>query len=52
VFPYPRAGERFIELLPTVEDQVRIEGAAHFLQEDRGREIADAMLAAFGSPVA
>jgi haloalkane dehalogenase len=52
VFPYPRAGERFIELLPTVDDQVRIEGAAHFLQEDRGREIADAMLAAFGSPVA
>ena len=52
VFPYPRAGERFIELMPTVEDQVRIEGAAHFLQEDRGREIADAMLAAFGSPVA
>jgi haloalkane dehalogenase len=52
VFPYPKAGERFIELLPTVEDQVRIEGAAHFLQEDRGREIADAMLAAFGSPVA
>jgi haloalkane dehalogenase len=52
VFPYPRAGERFVELMPTVEDQVRIEGAAHFLQEDRGREIADAMLAAFGSPVA
>jgi haloalkane dehalogenase len=51
VFPYPRAGERFIELIPTVEEQVRIEGAAHFLQEDRGREIADAMLAAFGSPV-
>jgi haloalkane dehalogenase len=52
VFPYPRAGERFVELLPTVDDQVRIEGAAHFLQEDRGRQIADAMLAAFGSPVA
>jgi haloalkane dehalogenase len=51
VFPYPRAGERFIELIPTVEEQVRIEGAAHFLQEDRGREIADAMLAAFGSAV-
>jgi haloalkane dehalogenase len=51
VFPYPRAGERFIELIPTVDEQVRIEGAAHFLQEDRGREIADAMLAAFGSAV-
>jgi haloalkane dehalogenase len=52
VFPYPRAGERFTELIPTAGEQVRIEGAAHFLQEDRGREIADAMLAAFGSPVA
>jgi haloalkane dehalogenase len=52
VFPYPRAGERFTELMPTAGEQVRIEGAAHFLQEDRGREIADAMLAAFGSPVA
>jgi hypothetical protein len=31
---------------------VRIEGAAHFLQGDRGREISDAMLAAFGHPVA
>jgi haloalkane dehalogenase len=52
VFPYPRAGERFTETIPTAGEQVRIEGAAHFLQEDRGREIADAMLAAFGSPVA
>jgi haloalkane dehalogenase len=52
VFPYPKAGEQFTELIPTAGEQVRIEGAAHFLQEDRGREIADAMLAAFGSPVA
>jgi haloalkane dehalogenase len=52
VFPYPKAGERFTETIPTAGEQVRIEGAAHFLQEDRGREIADAMLAAFGSPVA
>jgi haloalkane dehalogenase len=52
VFPFPRAGERFTELIPTAGEQVRIEGAAHFLQEDRGREIADAMLTAFGSPVA
>ena len=52
VFPYPKAGERFTELIPTAGEQVRIEGAAHFLQEDRGREIADAMLAAFGHPVA
>ena len=47
VFPFPRAGERFTELLPTAGEQVRIEGAAHFLQEDRGTEIADAMIAAF-----
>jgi haloalkane dehalogenase len=52
VFPFPKAGERFTELIPTAGEQVRIEGAAHFLQEDRGREIADAMLAAFGHPVA
>jgi haloalkane dehalogenase len=50
VFPYPRAGERFTELIPTAGEQVRIEGAAHFLQEDRGTEIAEAMLAAFGAP--
>jgi haloalkane dehalogenase len=52
VFPFPRAGEMLSGLIPTAGDQVRIEGAAHFLQEDRGREIADAMLAAFGHPVA
>jgi len=50
VFPFPKAGEQFTELIPTAGEQVRIEGAAHFLQEDRGREIADAMLAAFGAP--
>jgi haloalkane dehalogenase len=52
VFPYPQAGEQFTELIPSAGEQVRIEGAAHFLQEDRGREIADAMQAAFGSAVA
>jgi haloalkane dehalogenase len=52
VFPYPKSGDRFTELIPSAGEQVRIEGAAHFLQEDRGLEIADAMLAAFGSPVA
>ena len=41
VFPYPKAGERFIELIPSAEEQVRIEGAAHFLQEDRGEQIAE-----------
>ena len=52
VFPYPRAGDVFTEMIPTAGEQVRIEGAAHFLQEDRGVEIADAMLAAFGAPTA
>ena len=45
VFPHPRAGDRFVEMLPTVERQVTIEGAAHFLQEDRGEEIARELLA-------
>jgi haloalkane dehalogenase len=47
VFPYPIAGEQFTELIPTAGEQVRIEGAAHFLQEDRGIQIADVMLEAF-----
>jgi haloalkane dehalogenase len=41
VFPYPRAGEYFCELIAGAGEQVRIEGAAHFLQEDRGERIAD-----------
>jgi haloalkane dehalogenase len=44
VFPYPRAGERFTSQIPSAGEQVRIEGAAHFLQEDRGEEIARVML--------
>jgi haloalkane dehalogenase len=44
VFPFPRSGEVFAELIPTAGEQVRIEGAAHFLQEDRGQEIADEMI--------
>ena len=44
VFPYPKAGERFIELIPSAEEQVRIEGAAHFLQEDRGEQVAEEIL--------
>jgi haloalkane dehalogenase len=50
VFPFPRAGERFTALIPTAGEQVRIEGGAHFLQEDRGPQIVDAMLEAFGRP--
>jgi haloalkane dehalogenase len=50
VFPYPKAGEQFTNLIPSAGEQVRIEGAAHFLQEDRGPEIVEAMLAASGQP--
>jgi haloalkane dehalogenase len=50
VFPYPRSGEQFTLLIPTAGEQVRIEGAAHFLQEDRGVEIVEAMLEAFALP--
>ncbi|HEX8065809.1 MAG TPA: haloalkane dehalogenase [Thermoleophilaceae bacterium] len=41
VFPFPQSGERFAETIPGAGEQVRIEGAAHFLQEDRGEEIAE-----------
>ena len=44
VFPYPRAGEAFTSVIPTAADQVRIEGASHFLQEDRGEQIAEEIL--------
>ena len=44
VFPFPRAGDRFVETIPTVDEQVKIEGAAHFLQEDRGEVIAEHVL--------
>jgi haloalkane dehalogenase len=48
VFPYPKAGDRFIEMIPSANEQVRIEGAAHFLQEDRGEQIAERMLDLLG----
>ncbi len=51
VFPFPQSGEVFTSLLPTAGEQVRIEGAAHFLQEDRGPQIVEAMLSAFGRPI-
>ena len=44
VFPFPRSGERFVAEIPGAGEQVRIAGAAHFLQEDRGEEIARVML--------
>jgi haloalkane dehalogenase len=49
VFPYPRAGEAFTSVIPTAGEQVRIEGASHFLQEDRGEQIAQEMLRFFES---
>ncbi len=44
VFPYPRSGEEFSQMIPGAGEQVRIDGAAHFLQEDRGETIAAAVL--------
>ena len=44
VFPYPKAGQVFVDLIPGAGEQVRIEGAAHFLQEDRGEQIAAHLL--------
>jgi haloalkane dehalogenase len=40
VFPFPRSGQVFCDLIPTATEQVQIEGGAHFLQEDRGERIA------------
>jgi haloalkane dehalogenase len=48
VFPYPRAGEVFVNMIPSVEAQVKIEGAAHFLQEDRGELVAEEILRFLG----
>ena len=44
VFPYPKAGQQFVDAIPGAGEQVKIEGAAHFLQEDRGEEIARHLL--------
>jgi haloalkane dehalogenase len=47
VFPYPRSGELLCDLIPGAGEQIRIEGAAHFLQEDRGEHVAE-MIVRFG----
>jgi haloalkane dehalogenase len=44
VFPFPKAGERFTELISSAGEQVRISDAAHFLQEDAGEKIAAEVL--------
>src|SRR3954467_8001971 len=45
VFPFPRSGQVFVDLIPGAGEQVKIEGAAHFLQEDAGEQIAEQVLA-------
>jgi haloalkane dehalogenase len=44
VFPYPRSGQVFRDLIPGAGEQERVAGAAHFLQEDRGEEIGERVL--------
>jgi haloalkane dehalogenase len=44
VFPHPRAGEIFTERIPSAGAQVTISEASHFLQEDKGEEIAQEIL--------
>ena len=44
VFPYPKSGQVFVDLIPGAGEQVRVEGAAHFLQEDQGERIAAEIL--------
>jgi haloalkane dehalogenase len=44
VFPSPKAGQVFVDLIPGAREQLTIEGAAHFLQEDSGEVIAGHIL--------
>ncbi len=44
IFPSPKAGQVFVDLIPGAGEQVVIEGGGHFLQEDRGEVIAAAIL--------
>jgi haloalkane dehalogenase len=39
----PKAGQRFVDLIPGSRELRVIEGGAHFLQEDKGQEIAAAI---------
>jgi haloalkane dehalogenase len=48
VFPYPQAGQAFCDLIPTAGQQVKIDGASHFLQEDRGEHLAREVLKLLG----
>jgi haloalkane dehalogenase len=42
IFP-PRAGQRFVDLIPGARELRVIENGAHFLQEDQGEQIAAAV---------
>jgi haloalkane dehalogenase len=44
VFPHPMSGEVFVERIPGARPQVTIADAAHFLQEDKGEQIAQEIL--------
>jgi haloalkane dehalogenase len=48
VFPFPKSGQVFCDLIPGAGEQVKIEGGAHFLQEDRGELIAERILEFLG----
>jgi len=45
----PQHAQRFVELIPGAQGPVLIEGAAHFLQEDRPDEVAEAIRTFSGS---
>jgi haloalkane dehalogenase len=47
VFPHPKSGQVFCDRIPGARHQVTIADAAHFLQEDKGEQIAQEMLAFF-----
>jgi haloalkane dehalogenase len=49
VFPSPKAGQVLVDLIPGAAEQVVIEGGGHFLQEDRGDQIAAILLNWLGS---
>ena len=41
----PAVGERFAKLIPGADELILIEGAGHYLQEDRGEEVAAQIVA-------
>jgi haloalkane dehalogenase len=45
----PRVGERFAELIPGAEPAETLEGAGHFLQEDRGEELGERVASWLGA---